>query len=94
MGEATLVWGLGGCEVRWTQRDMKAFMQTQKKKETKTTSAPSVRTAGRVPHIAMGQQKDQLLVNFQKEPDTLGQGQRLNTVNEMAPSTGLSKGWW
>lgn len=93
-GGEVVVWGLGGCEVCWTQRDMKAFMQTQKKKETKPTSAPSVRIAGRVPHIEMGQQKDQLLVNFQKEPDTPGQGQHLNTVNEMAPSTGLSKCWW
>lgn len=48
---------------------MKGFMQTQRKKETKPTSAPLVRIAGKVPHIEMGQQKDQLLVNFQKEPD-------------------------
>lgn len=82
------------CEVLWTQRDMKGFMQTQKRKETKITSAPSVRIAGRVPHREMRQQKDQLLVNFKKEPDTLGPGQHLNTVNEMAPSTGLSKCRW
>lgn len=66
-------WGVGGvCEVPWTQRDMKGFLQAQKRKETKITMAPSVRIVGRVPHTEMGQQKDQLLVNFQKELDTLG----------------------
>lgn len=61
----------GLCEV--TARDVNGFLQTRKRKETKTTSAPSVRTVGRAPHTEMGQQKVQVLVNCTEEPDILGE---------------------
>lgn len=56
---AHLRWrGQGGlwrqCEVPRTPKDMKGFLPTQKRKETKITNTPSVRIAGRVPHAEVG----------------------------------------
>lgn len=44
----------GGVPFSRTQRDMKGFPQTRKRKETKIRSAPSVRIVGRAPLTEIG----------------------------------------
>lgn len=55
-------------------KGQKRVSADRKEKGNINHSAPRVGTVGRVPCTEKEEQKDQLLVNFEKELDTLGVG--------------------